>query len=365
VTSTISRSLCNVFIALVLAVTSVGGLAVSASGAEQIDLLDPMTLMSTLAPDKETPTSEEVTLEQSPPSPIARSRMLEPQRLTISADEFETQTSVTLDGSVSFADQVGDYSVYSNGDATAAVYAKPTPAGAQIIFAAANKSELSSFRVAIPLNMSTVDSRADGSLFVDQTDGAGLFIRAPWARDANGADLPSRYEFDGSVLVQKVDVTARTAYPVIADPAWDYTNDYGVGSTTPEVAQLTLHGCFDCSFPVPGAPRNFPSAGQALPLTVGPWSFACTFRNEDYRPIPGHHAWGFIFDAASGHVDGIGSWISFDFFQKAGESTYTLRVYGYIVNDNPTGLGRPAYLTGATANWFVFAQNMSNITILT
>jgi hypothetical protein len=284
---------------------------------------------------------------------------------TVSANAFKAHTVVTLDRSVSFTNQVGEYSVYANANATTATYAKSTPDGAQVIFAAADESELGTFQVGLPIDASSVDTRADGSLFVDQSDGKNLFIRAPWARDANGVDLTTWYVLTGGVLVQKVDVSGQTAYPVIADPAWDYTNDYGIGSTTPEEAQLTLHGCFNCSFPVTGAPRNFPSAGQHLPLTVGPWSFACTFRNEDYRPIPGHHAWGYIFDAAAGHVDGLGSWISFDFFQKTGESTYTLRVYGYVVNDNPTGVGRPAYLTGATAEWYLFSQNMSNIGIIT
>lgn len=362
------RSLRNLLIASAIAVTSAGGFAVSASAAEPANLLDPTSLMSTLAPDKQTPTSDEVTIEQ--PAPKASLKAPNTlasaaQTFTVSADEFKTQTVVTLDRSVALTSQVGSYSVYANADATSATYVKPTPDGAQVIFAASNEDQVDSFRVGLPVSVSSVESQADGSIFVDQSDEKNLFIRAPWARDSKGADLPTRYEFEGNILVQKVEVTAQTEYPVIADPAWDYTRDYGIGSTTPEEAQLTLHGCFNCSFPVTGAPRNFPSAGQHLPLTVGLWSFACTFRNEDYRPIPGHHAWGYIFDAASGHVDGLGSWISFDFFQKAGESTYSLRVYGYIVNDNPTGLGRPAYLTGATANWYVFAQNMSNISIIT
>ncbi|WP_431277796.1 hypothetical protein [Leifsonia poae] len=280
-------------------------------------------------------------------------------------DELHAQTEATLDSSLSFTGQIGDYSVFANADATAASYAKPTPDGAQLIFAAREEDDLASFRVELPLESSSVEVRNDGSILADQLDGAGIYIRAPWARDANGNDLPTGYEFDGGVLVQRVDVTSRTAYPVIADPAWDYTNDYGIGSTTPEVAKLSLHGCFNCSFPVPGAPRGFPSAGQRLPLTVGPYSFACTFRIEEYRPIPDHHEYGFVFDAASGHVDGLGSWISFTFWKKPGESTYTLRVYGYIVNDNPTGLTRPVYLTGATANWYLFSRNMSNVSILT
>ena len=362
----LTRPIGRIVLVSSLVLATIGGISTAATAAETSDLLQPGALVGALAPDKATPTTDQVTLKQAPDTWRKSSAAGASARsFTVEAEEFKTTTSVSVDKTMSFIRQDGDYSVYANAGVTAATYAKPTPDGAQIIFAASEAAQLDSFEVTLPIDPSSVDARPDGSIFVDQTNGANVFIRAPWARDAEGKDLPTRYELNGTQLHQIVDVTPQTSFPVIADPAWDYTRDYGVGSTTPESAQLAMHGCFNCYFPVPGAPRNFPSVGQYLPLTAGPWNFACIFRNEDYRPYPGHHAWGFVFDAASGHVDGLGSWISFDFFQKAGESTYTLRVYGYIVNDNPTGVGRPAYLVGATANWYLFAQNISNVQILT
>ncbi|MEU6825548.1 hypothetical protein ABZ921_33465 [Streptomyces atriruber] len=43
-------------------------------------------------------------------------------------------------------------------------------------------------------------------------------IDAPWAKDANGKAVPTRYRLDGDKLTQTVDVTADTAFPVVADP---------------------------------------------------------------------------------------------------------------------------------------------------
>lgn len=210
------RSLRNLLLASALAITSAGGLAVSASAAQPTNLLDPTSLMSALAPDKQTPTSDAVTIEQAAPKPLLKSsssRVNTSQTFTVAADKFKTKTVVILDKSVAFTSHVGAYSVYANANATSATYAKPTPDGAQVIFAASNNDELDSFRVGLPVIVASVSWRADGSLFVDQSDGKNIFIRSPWARDAKGTELPTRYEFDGSILVQKVDVTAHTVFP--------------------------------------------------------------------------------------------------------------------------------------------------------
>lgn len=64
---------------------------------------------------------------------------------------------------------------------------------------------------------------ADGSIVVAGDDGAALF-EAAWARDANGKSVATHYEIRGETLVQVVDVSADTAYPVVADPAWKWYN---------------------------------------------------------------------------------------------------------------------------------------------
>lgn len=68
--------------------------------------------------------------------------------------------------------------------------------------------------------------RFDGSLAVTATGGAVVVasIGAPWARDAAGRALPTRYEMQGATVVQHINTTNAT-YPVVADP--DLTQNCG------------------------------------------------------------------------------------------------------------------------------------------
>ena len=45
-------------------------------------------------------------------------------------------------------------------------------------------------------------------------------IAAAWAVDADGMAVPTHYRLEGNTLVQHVDLTATTAFPVVADPLW-------------------------------------------------------------------------------------------------------------------------------------------------
>lgn len=46
-------------------------------------------------------------------------------------------------------------------------------------------------------------------------------VDAPWARDANGAEVPTHFEVEGNVLTQVVEhKSGEFAYPITADPAW-------------------------------------------------------------------------------------------------------------------------------------------------
>lgn len=80
----------------------------------------------------------------------------------------------------------------------------------------------------------------DGSVLISGADGTSLgAFAAPWAKDANGTDIPTHYEVQGASLVQVIDhtTTAGVAYPVVADPwlwrdlihsaSWTYHSGYG------------------------------------------------------------------------------------------------------------------------------------------
>lgn len=66
---------------------------------------------------------------------------------------------------------------------------------------------------------STFETWASGEIVI--LDAAGDFqfaIGAPWAKDANGASVPTHYELNGTTLTQVVEHGSGSAYPIVADP---------------------------------------------------------------------------------------------------------------------------------------------------
>jgi hypothetical protein len=69
--------------------------------------------------------------------------------------------------------------------------------------------------------------RLEGAILTGQSDGSVLIhepgggvvgtIRAPWAEDAHGRQLPTHYTIDRDTLIQSTDI-ANAAYPVAVDP---------------------------------------------------------------------------------------------------------------------------------------------------
>ncbi|MFI7320192.1 hypothetical protein [Streptomyces venezuelae] len=47
-------------------------------------------------------------------------------------------------------------------------------------------------------------------------------ISAPWAKDANGKDVPTSYKLEGGTLVQRINTSNNTAFPVVADPHYTW-----------------------------------------------------------------------------------------------------------------------------------------------
>ncbi|MFF8659737.1 hypothetical protein [Streptomyces huasconensis] len=73
----------------------------------------------------------------------------------------------------------------------------------------------------------------DGSRLVKLNNGAVAALGAdgavvggfdaPWAKDTNGRPVPTQYRIEGDTLIQTVETTPTTAFPVVADPWWNPT----------------------------------------------------------------------------------------------------------------------------------------------
>ncbi len=69
------------------------------------------------------------------------------------------------------------------------------------------------------LEGATPHMRADGSVTLLGPDGDLVgFVEAPWATDATGMTVATRFEVDGHTLIQFVEATSSTQFPVVADP---------------------------------------------------------------------------------------------------------------------------------------------------
>lgn len=77
------------------------------------------------------------------------------------------------------------------------------------------------FVVSLPAG-ATLHQASDGGLLVlNQASRAIGVIAAPWAIDARGKRLPTRYAAEGDVIVQRVQ-TRGAVYPIVADPSFHW-----------------------------------------------------------------------------------------------------------------------------------------------
>ncbi|WP_331752086.1 DNRLRE domain-containing protein [Streptomyces sp. NBC_00829] len=129
--------------------------------------------------------------------------------------------------------------VYANPGGPVDTVAQPTLEGGartfQIIKNATAPHEYTS-AMQLPAGATLTPFDGDTVLVSSGTDENAVthgLIDAPWARDANGNDVPTSYRIEGSKLIQVVDFTSTTAFPVVADPkltfGWGiYVNAKGV-----------------------------------------------------------------------------------------------------------------------------------------
>lgn len=140
---------------------------------------------------------------------------------------------------------------------------------------------------------------------------------------------------------------------------WDWIVVKRLGSaglsvkSTPAKALAELHRCYNCSFPVPGAPAAFPTNGQALALhglpfppnwLAGPSLF---FTQPD----------GYMVVARDGHQDGAAAEVTFHFYTD--RSGY-LHLQTRAIGVNPPNWWSPAPVNWIAARvlWTTFSQNL-------
>lgn len=241
---------------------------------------------------------------------------------------------------------------FSSEDTLVSAVAQETSTGVRVlsVINGANAPEEYRYRFDVPEGTQFVKNEAGYSLeFGDDLLGT---VQEPWAYDSNGSTVPTSFTWEKGVLTQYVDLSSRSiSYPVVADPAWSYAYKFATTKTAASNKAL-LKKCFNCYFPVSGAPKPFPKAGQLLPLKVAGLNFECKFKSES----SGTNYFGFQFDATKNHVDKYGSNIIFQFRTIGGKKYLT--VDAYILNDS-IWVKNNLYRSGAIQSWTNFANNLN------
>jgi hypothetical protein len=246
---------------------------------------------------------------------------------------------------------------FSGFDPSVGGIAQETQAGFRVIttLVSAPRSGRFSYKFDVPAD-AILQETATNFLLTSNSKVLGA-IEKPWAVDSNRKQLKTHYEWQNQTLTQVLDENlVKLAYPVILDPAWSYVLQYNL-RLSPEANFSRLQNCFNCYFPVPGAPRNYPRYGQLLPLTMLGANFECTmgatYQYSGYRE--------FQFNATRNHIDQYGSTIAFQLTRAGSQNLLVVR--GYVVNEFGGPIGQWGYTIGASNMWQSFANNLNSYTI--
>ncbi len=165
--------------------------------------------------------------------------------------------------------------------------------------------------------------------------------------DFRGAPLPMDHSKDRP-WEYNLDLTSGNSIDIQGHPS------AGAGVSLDDVWN-ELHRCFNCNFPIGGAPKEFPKVGDKLPLSVGMGSAGpnMPFPVQVTQVTKTAQAIDIEFVTLPGHVDGEGSTIHFRFYEDGGQ--LHLGVRGLIahgpgaIEDFPRNMTAPAERLGYTA----------------
>lgn len=248
----------------------------------------------------------------------------------------------------------------------AVAYVQPLSNGARFLTAIENSTAGTdfSYKFSVSEGAHLIAIPGGFNLLVDASGNYIGTLGDAWAKDATGADLPTHYEWNSGTLTQHVDYTKDTVFPVLLDPAWNYDYDFSATlpgyfatyskATSNDVDHL-LRGCFNCYFPISGAPRAYPVDGQILSLNASPFSFILIKAPVRVQTVS---MGAMQFVAQAGHFDGAGSTITFAWYNGIGGYIH-LYVHAHVMIDN----GGPANAANATiagVNWLRYWVAVAN-----
>ncbi|MFJ7958180.1 SpvB/TcaC N-terminal domain-containing protein [Streptomyces sp. NPDC096319] len=133
----------------------------------------------------------------------------------------------------------------------------------------------------------------------------------PWENQPWSYDYTIHAEGDAADTYVLVDPTTGTYFSQVG--ASGASNKVGKASEIVTVGDAwnALKSCYNCTFPINGAPKEMPKVGDKLPLKVGPKGFPVEVTQMDFdgKEI------NIEYSTLDGHIDGVGSTIHFRIFE--------------------------------------------------
>lgn len=250
--------------------------------------------------------------------------------------------------------QSGDLTVIGSSQSDFQQVVQPLDVGFRVLNISKNASAPTEYSFELDLPTGATAELVMGTVRVVRGDEILGSIKEPWALDAAGNVVETWFSLDGTEVTQHLTPLSVSSYPIVSDPNWGYIGVWNLNGSY-KVAWERLHTCFNCYFPVAGAPSKWPIFGQLLPLKVGVINMEC--RMNYVFTATKYYRWKFL--ATKNHLDGEGSNIIFDLrVLSTGQSQ--LVVDAFIVRDIPLLGGNEAYELLARLNWANFATNLNS-----
>jgi hypothetical protein len=105
----------------------------------------------------------------------------------------------------------------NNGSTSVPVITRDGSLQINTVIAAASAPARYSYGLTMPAGGRIIPA-GEGYFIVNADADPVTYVSAPWAKDANGAAVSTRYELNGTTLTQVVEFSPTTAFPVVADP---------------------------------------------------------------------------------------------------------------------------------------------------
>ncbi len=134
---------------------------------------------------------------------------------------FELRIDLPNASEAGDAEEVSDGIVaFDNGDGSSTVPIVKDGGSVQIITVIEGPDSPTryEYEFSLPEGGAMAVTESGAVLITDRNGDYAAAVAPAWATDADGNAVPTHYEVSGSTLTQVVDISADTAYPVVADP---------------------------------------------------------------------------------------------------------------------------------------------------